>query len=56
MSAPEISPAQVRRALADCRSLEEVDGYAAEAKRRGITTDEVTMILERKRELLRGRA
>jgi len=37
------------RNIADCRTRDELDGYEAEARRRGIEPHEVTAILELRR-------
>jgi hypothetical protein len=41
------------RQIAACKTHAELDGYEAEAKRRGIAPHEVTLILERRRTLRR---
>lgn len=49
-------PAHAARMIRSIRSLEELDGYEAEAKRRGIAPHETTLIAERRRELERLKA
>lgn len=53
MSDPFTDPAHAARMIRSIRSTAELDGYEAEAKRRGIASHEVTMILQRRRELAR---
>ena len=50
---PRTDQAHAARAIGACKSLAELEGYEAEAKRAGIAQHEVTLIAERQRELLK---
>ena len=50
---PATNPAHAARAIRAC-TAEELDGYEAEAKRRGIAAHEIPLIAERRRELARA--
>lgn len=50
---PVTNPAHAAHQIAACRTLLELSGYEAEAKRRGIALHEVTLIAERRKYLVR---
>lgn len=49
MSDPQNNPDDAARAIRACKCREELDGYEAEAKRRGIAAHELQLILERRK-------
>lgn len=53
ISDPVTNPAHAARQIAAYKTLLELSGYEAEAKRRGIALHEVTLIAERRRDLVR---
>lgn len=49
MSDPQNNPDDAARAIRACKCREELEGYEAAAKRRGITAHEMALILERRK-------
>jgi hypothetical protein len=52
MSDPATNPEHAARMIRQCRTVEELDGYTNEARRRGIAAHELELI-ERQRNALR---